>query len=55
MIDPVWRGMVHWHAVTDADYGRDQANKELTKLLSRQPNGRELVQRFGALGQKEAA
>ncbi|MGD0866631.1 MAG: hypothetical protein ABSA49_13850 [Rhizomicrobium sp.] len=55
MIDPVWRGMVHWHAVTDADYGRDQANTELTKLLSRQPNGRELVQRFGALGQKEAA
>jgi hypothetical protein len=55
MIDPVWRGMVQWHAVTDADYGREQARAELTSMLTRRPNGRELVQRFDALEHKEAA
>ena len=55
MIDPVWRGMVQWHAVTDADYGREQAHAELTAMLAGRPNGRELVQRFDTLERKEAA
>jgi hypothetical protein len=55
MIDPIWRGMVHWHAVIDADYGREQAHAELSALLARQPNGRELVQRFDTLERREAA
>jgi hypothetical protein len=55
MIDPVWRGMVHWHAVTDADYGREQAHAQLSDVLARQPNGRELLQRFDSLERKEAA
>jgi hypothetical protein len=55
MIDPVWRGMVQWHAVTDADYGREQARAGLTSMLTCRPNGRELVQRFDALEHKEAA
>jgi hypothetical protein len=55
MIDPVWRGMVQWHAVTNADYGREQERKELTGVLAAQPNGRDLLQRFNALERKEAA
>jgi hypothetical protein len=55
MIDPVWRGMVQWHAVTDADYGREQARAGLTALLVSLPNGRELAQRFDTLERKEAA
>ena len=55
MIDPVWRGMVHWHAVTDADYGREQAHAQLSDVLARRPDGRELLQRFDSLERKEAA
>jgi hypothetical protein len=55
MIDPVWRGMVHWHGVTNTEFGREQTRAELTKILSRRPNGRELLQRFDSLERREAA
>jgi hypothetical protein len=55
MIDPVWRGMTQWHGVVNAEFSREQARKELTEILERQPNGRELLQRFDSLERKEAA
>jgi hypothetical protein len=55
MIDPVWRGMVHWHAVINAAYNREQDRAEITELLSRHANGRELLQRFDTLERNEAA
>jgi hypothetical protein len=55
MIDPIWRGMVHWHAVTNSDYGREQTRIELVTRLEALPNGKDLVRRFDALEQKLAA
>jgi hypothetical protein len=55
MIDPVWRGMVQYHAVTNTDYSREQTRKDLTAALASQPKGGELVRRFDELEQKKAA
>lgn len=55
MIDPLWRGMVHWHAVTNFEHDREQNRADLVKRLETQPGGRELVRRFDALEQKLAA
>jgi hypothetical protein len=55
MIDPIWRGMVQWHAVSNFEHAREQSRVELVKRLEAQPNGRELVARFDALEQKRAA
>ena len=55
MIDPVWRGMVHWHAVTNADFGREQTRQELVQVIQRLRNGAELVRHFDRLEHKEAA
>jgi hypothetical protein len=54
-IDPIWRGMVQWHAVTSDEYTREQTRAALTEALAKHPNGRELVQRFNTLEHKEAA
>lgn len=48
MIDPVWEGMIDWHAVTQADEGRAQARTDLTKLILAQPNGDRLLSQFDA-------
>lgn len=48
-IDPIWNGMVRWHAITNADFGREQTRKELTEALGRKPGGAELIARFDAL------
>ena len=54
-IDPVWNGMVQWHTVANADFDRAETRDEIAKLLTAKPNGAELVRRFDALEQKEAA
>jgi hypothetical protein len=51
MIDPVWGGMVRWHAITNVDFDREQTRMMLTKVLARRPGGAELVTQFDALGQ----
>jgi len=55
LIDPLWRGLVHWHAVTNFEHGRDQCRTELVQRLEALPGGRALVRRFDALEQKLAA
>ena len=50
MIDPIWRGMVHWHSVTNVDFDRAQTRKELTTALAKKPGAQELIARFDALG-----
>ena len=56
MIDPVWRGMVHWHArQRNAEYERQQARKALRKFSRASPAGANLQQRFESLERKEAA
>jgi len=49
-IDPVWRGMVHWHAVANVDFNREQARKDLALTL-----GRELMAEFDSLEERQAA
>jgi len=55
MIDPVWRGMVQWHAVTNTDHSREQTRKDLTAAIASQPNGGDLVRRFDEFEHKRAA
>ena len=50
MIDPLWKGMVHWHAVTRADADIAETRQELVAALAQRTNGAELIARFDALG-----
>lgn len=55
MIDPIWRGMAHWHAVTNHEHGRAQADEAIVHMLEREANGRALVRKFDELGGRLAA
>jgi hypothetical protein len=54
-IDPVWRGMVHYHAVTSIDFEHERTRKEFAALFGARPNGEALLRQFENLGRKEAA
>ena len=54
-IDPVWRGMVQWHSVTNVDWDRAQTRKEFEVLFRARPDGDALMRRFESLEHKEAA
>lgn len=55
LIDPVWQGMVRWHAVANADHSRKSAHESILSRLRREPNGKDLQLRFEALDHREAA
>jgi hypothetical protein len=55
MIDPIWEGMIHWHAVTQADFARDQGREAIVARLGKQANGKTLIAQFDALEHKAAA
>ena len=55
MIDPIWEGMIHWHAVTQADFSREQGRTAIVARLNKQTNAGVLVAKFDALEQKAAA
>ena len=55
LIDPIWNGMIEWHAVTQADLSRNQAREAIERRLSKLPNGRALIASFDALEHKKAA
>jgi hypothetical protein len=54
-IDPVWNGMVQWHAVTNVDWERQRTRGEFDDLLRARPNGEVLLRQFHSLEHKEAA
>jgi hypothetical protein len=54
-IDPMWRGMVQWHSVTNVDWNRAQTCKEFEAMFRARPGGEVLMRRFESLEQKEAA
>lgn len=54
-IDPIWRGMVQWHSVTNHDFQREQSRRELHALLGTEPNAVALIRSFDALEMKAAA
>ncbi len=49
LIDPIWEGMVHWHAVTQADFSREQTREAIRAGLEKAPNGAKLFAEFDAL------
>ncbi len=55
MIEPVWRGVLYWHSVTNNEFVRRQARAAIVDALGKRANGRDLVRRFNALDHKEAA
>jgi hypothetical protein len=55
MIDPIWEGMIHWHSVTQADFGREQSRSAIEVRMAKLPTGRELLAKFDSLEQKAAA
>jgi hypothetical protein len=54
-IDPVWNGMVQWHAVTNVDWERQRTRAEFDSLLRARPDGDALLRQFQSLEHKEAA
>ena len=50
LIDPIWEGMVHWHAVTQADFAKDQTREAIRAGLEKTPDGAPLFAEFDALG-----
>lgn len=55
LIDPIWRGMVEWHSVANADFQREQARQALHTMLATKPNSAELIRAFDLLEHREAA
>jgi hypothetical protein len=55
LIDPVWRGMVQWHAIANADHARQKSRDGILSALRRRPDGHELERGFLALDEREAA
>ncbi len=55
LIDPIWEGMIHWHSVTQAEFGQAQAREAIMARIKRQANGPTLLSQFDALEQKVAA
>jgi hypothetical protein len=55
LIDPVWRDMVQWHAVANADHARETARAAILNALRQKPNGKDLEHRFDTLEHREAA
>lgn len=54
-IDPIWHGMVQWHAVTNVDWDHAEKRKDFQKMFNDRGNGADLMRQFDNLGQKEAA
>ena len=55
LIDPIWRGMVEWHSVANADFQREQSRRGLHALLGAMPNAAALIRAFDLLEHREAA
>jgi hypothetical protein len=55
LIDPVWRSMVQWHAVANAEHARQMSRAAILDALRQRPNGKKLELHFDALEHREAA
>jgi hypothetical protein len=55
LIDPVWRGMVQWHSVTNVDWDRAQKRAAFDAMFRARSDREALIRRFESLEQKEAA
>jgi len=55
VIDPVWNQMIEWHAVTNANFGREQSRDTIIARLKSKPNGPALASTFDSLEFPQAA
>ena len=55
IIDPIWNQMIEWHAVTNADFGRNQSREAILGRLKAKPNGASLAATFDSLEFQQAA
>ncbi len=56
LIDPVWRDMIEWHAVTNANFSREQARNTIRdNLLASRPDGKAIFEGFEALATAKVA
>lgn len=54
-IDPIWNGMIQWHAVTTVEHGRVLAREAIRTQLLALRGGEKQLAAFDALGDREAA
>jgi hypothetical protein len=54
-MDPVWRGMVQWHAVANVDFEQARLRREFEAMFRARPDGGTLLRRFEGLERREAA
>lgn len=54
-IDPIWNGMVHWHAVTTVDHARAQTREGIRQKLLALPDGARHLAAFEAIEPREAS
>jgi hypothetical protein len=54
-IEPIWAGMVHWHAVTTPDHARTQTREVIAAQLLAAPDGPKRLAAFDALEPRQAA
>jgi len=54
-IDPIWRGLVQWHAATNHDFQREQTRTDLHRILGAESNAADLIRRFDDLEYGKAA
>ena len=55
IVDPVWEKMIEWHAVTNADFTREQSRENVVARLKKRPQGEALAAQFDALEYEAAA
>jgi hypothetical protein len=55
LIDPVWEGMVHWHAVTQAELALEQSREAIRARLNAAPNGAQLFDAFESVAARAKA
>lgn len=49
LLDPLWKGFVHWHSVTTVDHTRTQTRAAIEQMLRASPDGAARLQAFDAL------
>jgi hypothetical protein len=54
-IDPVWNGLVQWHAITTPDQDMARSREHIVERVRKGPHGGRRVAAFLALEQKQAA
>lgn len=55
LIDPVWEGMVHWHAVTQAELSREQSHEAIRARIGGLPSGAQILAAYESIDDKAAA